>query len=129
MVEFALTLIVFLALLLGILDFGRGIFMFNGVAEAAREIARVTSVHPGSPFGSSPETGAVVDGQQGIIFELGEPEFACVDIEGNAVALAAGKCLPGNWVKVTIAAQYSPVTPILNLIATEITSSSSVQIP
>jgi Flp pilus assembly protein TadG len=45
MVELALSLLVLLGLLLGILDLGRAIYMYNGVEQAEREIARVASVH------------------------------------------------------------------------------------
>ncbi len=92
MVEFALTLLVFLALMLGVLDFGRAIFMYNGVSQAAREIARVTSVHPGTPLGASSETTDVVDGQRDLIFELEAPDFSCVDIEGDSVPLSGLVC-------------------------------------
>ena len=43
----AFALIIFLLLLFGVVDLGRGIYQFNGVSQAAREIARVTSVHRG----------------------------------------------------------------------------------
>jgi Flp pilus assembly protein TadG len=50
LVEFSLILIPFLFLLMGVVDLGRGIATYNGVAEAAREIARTTSLHRGSPL-------------------------------------------------------------------------------
>ena len=51
LVEFSLILIPFLWILMGIVDLGRGIYIYNGVNQAARELARVTSVHQcnGSP--------------------------------------------------------------------------------
>ena len=52
LVEFSLAFIVFVVLLMAIFDFGRGIFMFNGVSQAAREIARATSVEPGIVLGA-----------------------------------------------------------------------------
>ena len=45
LVEFSLLLIPFLWILMGIVDLGRGIYIYNGVNQAARELARVTSVH------------------------------------------------------------------------------------
>ena len=45
LVEFSLILIPFLWILMGIVDLGRGIYTYNGVNQAARELARVTSVH------------------------------------------------------------------------------------
>ena len=45
LVEFAIAVIPFLMLLMAVVDLGRGIYMLNGTSEAARDIARVTSVH------------------------------------------------------------------------------------
>ena len=115
LVEFALSLLVFLVLLMGIFDLGKGIYMFNGVSQAAREIARVTSVHPGATLGTSAETSAVVATQKGLIPLLGNPSFTCVDIAGNPTGAT---CKPGDLVKVTIVAPYSPVTPLLRLFGT-----------
>ena len=67
LVEFSLTIVIFLVLMMAIVDLGRGIYMFNGVAQAAREVARVTSVHPGTGFGNSAETAAVVGTQKKLI--------------------------------------------------------------
>ena len=70
LVEFSLVIIPFFFLIMGIFDLGRGIYMMNGTAEAAREIARVTSVHSGCPInavscdlGSSTQTANVVNTQ------------------------------------------------------------------
>ena len=126
LVEFSLAIIVFLVLLMGIFDLGRGIYLYNGVSQAAREIARVTSVHPGSTLGTSSQTQAVVAVQQGLIPNLGNPTFACVDIDDTAVT---GACLGGMRVKVTIVAPYRPVTPLLGLTGTwNLASTSSVSI-
>ena len=123
LVEFSLTVVIFLVLLMGIFDLGRGIYMYNGVAEAAREIARVTSVHPGSTLGNSAETAAVVSTQKGLIPNLGNPTFACRNIDNTAVA---GTCeAPDHSVKVTISAVYTPATPVLSFIGTITLSSSS----
>lgn len=123
LVEFSLTVLIFLVMLMGIFDLGRAIYMYNGVAEAAREIARVTSVHPGSTLGNSAETTAVVNTQKGLIPNLGNPTFACKDIDNSAVS---GECLkPDHAVKVTISAVYTPVTPILSFIGNITLQSSS----
>ena len=82
LVEFSLAIVIFLVLMMAIVDLGRGIYMFNGVSQAAREIARVASVHPGTTFGG-PEITAVVSTQKGLIPNLGNPTFACVDIDGG----------------------------------------------
>lgn len=107
MVEFAIAITVFLTLLMGIVDLGTGIYIFNGVSEAAREIARVTSVHPGATLGGSAQTAAVVATQQSLVPNLRAPTFTCVDIQGNRIT---GTCTPGDWVKVTVVAPFTPVT-------------------
>jgi Flp pilus assembly protein TadG len=123
LVEFSLTVLIFLVLLMGIFDFGRAIYMYNGVAEAAREIARVTSVHPGATLGGSAETLAVIATQKGLIPNLGNPTFACKNIDNSAVGT---KCLPPDHsVKVTISAVYTPVTPVLSFLGDITVSSSS----
>lgn len=130
LVEFSLSIIIFLVLLMAIVDLGRGIYMFNGVSQAAREIARVASVHPGTTFGG-PEITAVVNTQKGLIPNLGNPTYACIDIEGGpGLDPRLGTCPTGNQVTVTIAAPYSPVTPIMGLLGTwNLRSTSSVRIP
>ena len=134
LVEFALVLPVFLMLLMGVFDLGRGIYMYNGVAQAAREIARVTSVYPcqGTPctLGNSAQTAAVIQTQKGLVPNLGSPTFSCVDIDGSASTVSTVSCLAGEQVKVVIVAPYSPVTPLLSLIGTwnmQSTSTVSVQ--
>jgi TadE-like protein len=128
LVEFALALPIFLMLLMGVFDLARGIYMFNGVSEAAREIARVTSVYPGIPggaLGSSSQTAAVVATQKGLIPSLGNPTFTCVDVDGSVPT----SCVAGMRVKVVIVAPYSPVTPLLGLIGTwNMSSTSAVSI-
>src|SRR5437762_1642468 len=91
LVEFALIVVPFLAILMGIVDLGRGIYMYNGVAQAAREIARAASVHPcANPtpgncvLGTSPETQAVISTQKNVIPGLSGPgasiTIQCTDI-------------------------------------------------
>jgi hypothetical protein len=129
---FALALPIFLFILMAIFDFGRAIYMYNGVSQASRELARVTSVHrcAGNPctLGSSPETVAVLGTQQKLIPNLQPPTYTCVDIDGSAIN-SATTCLPGNRVRVQIVARYSPITPLLGLTGTwDLSSTSSVSI-
>jgi Flp pilus assembly protein TadG len=127
LVEFSLAITIFLVLLMGLFDLGRGLYQYNGVSQAASEIARVTSVHPGVSLGTSAETTAVINTQQNLIPNLGLPNFSCVDVDGSAVS---GTCRSGNWVKVTVAAPFSPVAPILGLFGVwNMQSSSSYEIP
>lgn len=126
LVEFSLAIVVFLMLMMAVVDFGRAIYQYNGVAQAAREIARATSVHPGTNFtvsaGQSAETKAVVAVQKALIPSLGDPVIACVDIAGTVLSRP---CLPGDWVRITVAAPYTPLTPLLGLTGTWNLSSTS----
>ncbi len=129
LVEFSLTVVIFIILVMGVLDFGRAIFMYNGVSQASRELARVTSVHPGTPLGTSAETADVIAAQEDLVpdLDVASTDFTCEDIDGDPVTNA---CLTGNWVRVDLSVAYTPVTPPLAfLIGTlQLESSSSVQI-
>jgi Flp pilus assembly protein TadG len=131
LVEFSLAIVVFLMLLMGVFDLGRAIYQYNGVAQAAREIARVTSVHPGPDFrttvGRSAETNAVIATQTRLIPNLQDPEISCVAIDGTEILTT---CTPEDWVNVSIEAPYTPITPLLGLTGTWnlFSSSTSAQL-
>ena len=124
MVEFSLVILLFVGLIVALFDLGRGVYMYNGVSEAAREIARRTIVHLGAPLGQSDETQEVVAVQRGLIPAMNDPVFACEDAAG-----VPSGCGSGYYVRVIVTATYRP-SPLLALIP-EITlsSSSSMQIP
>ena len=131
LVEFSLAILVFLFLMMAIFDFGRAIMQYNGVAQAAREIARVTAVHEGADFttvaGRSAETTAVIATQKRLVPALEDPTIKCVDIDGTVIA---GHCVEGNWINVEVHAEYEPITPLLGLVGTWdlFSSSTSVQL-
>src|SRR5215203_2116230 len=86
LVEFSLVMIPFLILMMAVFDLGRAIYMMNTTAEAAREIARVTAVHPWDStkdLGSSSEATAVIGAQRnllpGMVFTP-NTDIVCVDI-------------------------------------------------
>jgi Flp pilus assembly protein TadG len=135
LVEFSLTIIVFLVILMGVVDFGMAIYKYNGVSEAARELARVTSVHPCAVAGAltctpggSAETAAVLATQKNLVPGLADPTFTCVDQSGAAVA--PDPCdFSKDSVQVEITAPYHPATPLLGLTGTwTMKGSSSAQI-
>ena len=120
LVEFSLALIPFLFLLMGTVDLGRGIYTNNGVAQAAREIARVTSVHqcvgPCSSSTWSAETLAVVNRQKNLVPGLANSgiTITCTDITDNTLTVAAGAfCPPDQYIRVTASVSFSVVTPLL----------------
>jgi Flp pilus assembly protein TadG len=129
--EFALASTVFFLLLFAILDFGRAIYIYNGVSQAAREIARTTSVHPGTlTLGNSLETAETIAVQRNLVPGLSaSPTFECVDDTGTAYP-SGYQCVSGqDYVKVTVAAPWSPVAPLLNFLGSfNLQSSSSMRL-
>ena len=124
LVEFSLVLIPFVVILMGIFDLGRAIYMMNGTAEAAREIARVTSVHSGCALnavscdlGSSTETANVVATQRSLVPGLTistSTDITCVDIED--VVRADHTCRWGvDYVRVRVTTSFSPITPLVSM--------------
>jgi Flp pilus assembly protein TadG len=111
LVEFALGLTVFLTILIGLVDLARAAFLFNGVSEAAREIARVTSVHPGATLGASSETTAAISAERALVPGLTIDSYTCINLAGAAVS---GTCQPGNWVKVSVRTSFQPILPVLS---------------
>jgi hypothetical protein len=115
MVEFSLVLLPFMVLLMGVFDLGRGIYMYNGASEAAREIARSASVdiQKNAAIGQSSETRGVINTQKRLVPGLTDSgiTIGCVDVLD-----VASRCQPGNYVRVRISVPYSPVTPLLGLV-------------
>jgi Flp pilus assembly protein TadG len=125
-VEFALGIMVFFIVIMAVIDLGRAVYQLNGAAEAAREIARATSVHPGSTLGSSTETANVVAAQTRLVPALTVLSYTCVDIAGATVT---STCQPGDWVRVSVRSRFSPSTPVLSLIGTvDLISTSSARV-
>jgi Flp pilus assembly protein TadG len=126
LVEFSIAITIFILLLMGTIDLGRAAYQYNGVAQAARELARVASVHPGSTLGSSSEASSTLAAQQGLVPDLGSPTYTCIDIAGSTVT---GACAGGNWVRVTLSSTFTPVTPLAGLLGiVTLTSSASAKI-
>jgi Flp pilus assembly protein TadG len=124
--EFAIGIVVFLMILLGIADFGRAVYQLSAVSQAAREIARTTSVHPGVTLGDSPETATTITVQRRLVPGLTVSGYACVDIGGTAIT---GSCKPGNWVRVTVVSRFDPSLPLLTLVGPiDLASSGSAEI-
>ncbi len=130
LVEFSLALIVFVVLIMGVFDFGRGIYVFNGVSQAAREIARATVVDPGVVLGQSQGTLGAVAVQRSLVPDMQAPvaaDYACVDITGAATGHSP--CSAGDFVRVTVRATYRPLSLLGLTGSISLASSSSIQIP
>ena len=116
LVEFALSLIVFLTILMGRRRHGprRSTCTTACHRRPARSPASRASI-PGVTLGNEPAITAVINTQKRLIPSLGNPTFSCVDIDGSAVA---STCVAGDQVKVTITAPWTPMTPLLSLTGT-----------
>jgi Flp pilus assembly protein TadG len=127
LIEFTFAILVFMMAFIGLLDLAQGVFAFNGVSQAAREIARETSVHPGTgSLGASAESIAMVSNQRGLVPRLQTPVYQCVDIAGASVADA---CQAGDWVRVTATTVFQPALPLLAMLGPfTLTSTSSAEI-
>jgi Flp pilus assembly protein TadG len=136
LVEFSLILVPFLITLLGIADLGRGIYTNNGVAQAAREIARSTSVHLCDPanctLGNSPQTLAVIATQKNLVPGLSAPaasiSIVCTNVTDTP--LIGSGCPSGQFVRVVVRVPFSVLTPLLNMVApTTLNSSAHIEVP
>lgn len=136
LVEFSLAILVFVVIIVALFDLGRGIYMYNGVSEAAREIARRTSVYTCDhsltcTLGDHPETTEVIAVQQRLVPNMkpmspGSPDFECIDIAGNP---ETGECVRLDFVQVTVEATYTPMVLLGLGGPITLSSTSSVQIP
>lgn len=137
LVEFSIAIVPFLLIFMGIADLGRGIYMNNGANQAAREIARVTAVHPcntaSCTLGNSAETLATIATQQRLIPNLipSSVTIACSTIsDATVTSTADSPCDSGNFIRVTVSVQYSTLTPILSMVAPKtLTSTAHVEVP
>jgi Flp pilus assembly protein TadG len=126
LVEFSLVIIPFTFLMMGIFDLGRAIYMMNGTAQAAREIARVASVHSGCPpgstnacdMGNSTEISNVVATQRRMLPAMAintSSDIVCVTIDDVKKA-ADNSCQWGtDYVRVKVTSSFTPITPIVSM--------------
>jgi hypothetical protein len=117
LVEFALVIPLLLLVLVGILDFGRAIFAYNAVSNAARSATRVAIVDQ-TPSAIqdvvTKETVGLVTTTDVSYSDEGSP---CDPIEIGCIA------------RVEIEHDFQPATPILNAIVGPIVLSSTAKMP
>jgi Flp pilus assembly protein TadG len=134
LVEFSLVMIPFLFILMGVVDLGRGIYVYNSVSQAAREIARSASVHPCLDAGctdisSSTQTTAVKNTQKGLIPGLVDSGITAACTDENDAVVPLVDCSGAYYVKVTVTVPFSVLTPLVSMVApTTMTSTSHIQI-
>jgi Flp pilus assembly protein TadG len=143
LVEFSLVLIPFVMLLMGVFDIGRAIYALNATAEAARDIARVTAVHPCNgacgDLGSSTEAQAVIATQQGTVPNLvfaPSTDVDCVEVVPGTPptenVMPDDDCSAGseNFIRVHVRSAFAPITPIVAIFGTHnLDAWARVQLP
>jgi Flp pilus assembly protein TadG len=125
--ESALVLPILVLLLLVVFDFGRGIYTYNGLSEAAREIARSAIVDNAPTLGAGAATQRTVSTQTGLVPGLRVVSFACLEYDGSVSTDSI--CGSGDLVRVVVAATYDPVSPLGLGGPIALSSSSSLQVP
>lgn len=131
LVEFSLILIPFLMLLMAIMDGGRALYMYNGASQAAREVARATSVYPCDPnncvLGNHAKTAAVIATQKKLIPGLGGPGASivvqCTDMVDASLSNAT--CRSGDFVRVSVTIPFQVLTPLISMFAPSTLSSTT----
>jgi Flp pilus assembly protein TadG len=104
-VEFSLSLIVFLTFLLGIVDFARMLFTWNAASEAARMGARYAVV-----CDSTAEKAVVLNRMQRML-----PQIADIDLAWVPAACTSANC---TGVNITITSlNYQWISPVAGMAA------------
>lgn len=129
LVEFALVLPVLLLLFMGILDFGRAVFAYNSLSNAAREGARVAIVDQtvvvGVPVGATEAanqaTGLGLDASDVNDVQV---SYLLPDLSGACTSRALG-CVA----EVTVNYEYNAITPIIGNFIGPIDLSATTRLP
>jgi hypothetical protein len=120
LVETALILPVFLALVLGLLDLAGGIYRNNVMSEVARRGAREAIVHgshaPPQRPALGPQTWNGTAADSGAVPEAIRPLLAGIDPADVAIRLEwpDGDNVAPNRVRCTVTTEYQPVTFLLS---------------
>lgn len=129
LVEFALIVPVLLLLFMSVFDFGRAIYAFNSVSNAAREGARVAIVD--QTVVSGVPRAATEAANQATALGLDASDTDDVDVQYLTPDL--GSACPsrdlGCVAQVRVQYQFQAITPIIGSIVGPITVGSTTQIP
>jgi Flp pilus assembly protein TadG len=106
-IEFGLSFVVFLTMVLGILDVSRGIYAYSFLAGAAKEGTRFAMVH-GSSSGSKASSTDVQNAVQKWMIGLVNPASSTVTTTWNPVSEN-----PGSLVTVNVQYTYTPISNFL----------------
>ncbi|MBI2762161.1 MAG: pilus assembly protein [Chloroflexi bacterium] len=130
LVEFALILPVLLLVLFGVFDFGRAIYAYNAVSNAAREGGRTAIVNQTASDirarAAAQATALGIDATSTSCPPSG-PSGVCVEFKNAALTSA---CTPANLgcvAVITVKYSITPLTPIVGSIVGPLTISSTTK--
>ena len=129
LVELALVLPILLLIMMGIFDFGRAVFAYNSLSNAAREGARVAIVDQ-TVTGGVP-VGATEAANQATGLGLDPSDPAAVQVSYLLPDLS-GPCPNrdlGCIAQVTVHYDFTAITPIIGSIIGSIDLSASTELP
>lgn len=142
LVEFALVLPILVLILFGIFDFGRAVYAYNTIGNAARQGARVAAVNqipespdcnqerpienPSDPHWSIKRCAA--DAAIALGVTTTDVTVAYSAAPGSALVCDSAHVAVGCLVHVTVVYRYEPVTPLINNLVGSITMSSSSEV-
>ena len=126
LVEFALILPVLILIFMGIVDFGRAIYAYNSVSNAAREGARVGIVDQGQTGGVYDAAIEAANQATALGLTASDPTQVLVTFPdpGNCPTLDVG--CP---IRVRVQYQFTAITPIIGRIIGPITVGSTAELP
>lgn len=130
LVEFALSLVVILLILAGILDLGRAYYMYVALEDAAGEAALYISINPSCPFGPDDEENSdptITNAVGTVGLECHNPnnaKYRATHAGGGLVNWddvdfsfempgAANTLVIGDTVAITLRYDFIPITPII----------------
>lgn len=133
LVEFALALPIIVLLFMGLFDFGRAIFAYNTVSNAARDGARVAIVDQSSTAGVSNAAQAAADQAIGLGLDPTDPnEIRVQYLDPNDLSIACDATW-GEWAgcvaEVRVQYVFNAATPVIGNIIGSITVGSTTQLP
>ena len=130
LVEFALILPVLLLIFMGIVDFGRAIYAYNSVSNAAREGARLGIVDQRTGTGGA-YLAAIEAANQATALGLSptNPSQVLVTFPDPSVTHNCQAISVGCPISVRVQYQFNAITPIIGRIIGPITLGSTTQLP
>jgi len=111
LVEMAITLPVFLLLVLGFIDLGRAVYYYSALGNAVREGARFASVQ----YSLNTEDSATLNNIKSVVthYSVSVP-ISANDVEADRVDVNGDPSAEGDYVRVSGKVNFDPVIPFLN---------------